>query len=88
MVRFTQFLRPNGKKREVEVHLDHVSEEKAHAIIESGHHFEIEELSNGLVSATIVHDEMDEDVAHARIVPNGPQVILAITKMICDFKVL
>jgi len=81
-VPFTQYLRPNGRKVQVEIALDEETETMAKAIIASGLLFEIEVLSTGEVSATIADPNLDLDVIHATIVPNGPRVPEVIRAMI------
>lgn len=85
-VRFTQFLLPDGRRQEVEIDLDPKVEEKAAKIIAAGYKFEIEMLSTGDISATIADPKIDDDVAFAAIVPNGPDVPQAIEDMIKEFK--
>jgi hypothetical protein len=83
---FTQYLRPNGRQIPVEIALDYDTELKARAILDAGFKFEIEMLSTGQVSATIADPVNDEDVSHAKIVPNGPAVPQAVKDMIMDFQ--
>lgn len=85
-VPFTQYLRPNGRQVQVEIALDADTELKARAILDAGYTFEIEVLRTDEVSATIHSPVLEEDVHHARIVPNGPQVPTAIKHMIEGFK--
>ena len=81
-VRFTQFLRPDGKKQTIYIDLDEATEDKAKQIILNGYEFEAEELMNGMVSFTV--SDGDQDVAH-EISVNGPPVIPAVTKLINEF---
>ena len=84
-ISFTQYLRPNGRKVSVQTDLDPETEAKAHKLIAAGYAFEIEELRTGQVSATIVHPDKDYDCA-ITVCKNGPDVPVAITKMIKEFK--
>jgi hypothetical protein len=61
-------------------------EQKVKDIQKAGYIFEIEMLRTGQVSATIADPKIDEDVAFAKIVPNGPQVPVVINNMIREFK--
>lgn len=77
---FTQYLQPDGRKKQV---VTMVSEEihiMAEAIIEAGNRFECEVLRTSQVSLTITNDEFG-DVAF-EVVPNGPAVPEAIERMI------
>jgi hypothetical protein len=80
---FTQYLRPNGRKRALMFAADDAVVDKADAIIAAGLTFETEELMNGMVSSTITHEE-EGDQAFA-VTANGPDVVDKITKMILDF---
>jgi hypothetical protein len=82
---FTQFLRPNGAQRQVTIDLDDETETMAQAILAKGFKFEIEELRNGMVSATVADPKEDRDVMFAKFVPNGPEVPEAIKTMIHKF---
>ncbi len=81
-VKFTQYILPDGTKKPVEIDLGPEIETLANDIIQAGFVFEIEILSNGMVSATISDDEADH--AHS-ITPNGPQVPEGIISMIRKF---
>lgn len=84
---FTQFLLPNGRRREVTTEVSQEAWDKAQDIKEAGFNFEIEVLNTGQVSATISSVEAGVDLAHS-ITPNGPEVQEGIEKMITDFDIL
>ena len=84
MIPFTQYLRPDGRKRKLEISRPPEIEEKAHNIIEQGFRFECEELTTGQVSVTIFDPEQEEDVC-IRVIPNGSDVLVAVDKLITDF---
>ena len=89
---FTQFLRPNGHRMEVEFMCpDKAVYDKSLQIMAAGLTFECEVLSdNATVSFTIsgYHPEMDEeaDLSH-RLSPNGPKVPEVLKDMILGFDV-
>lgn len=85
MIQFTQYLRPNGRPRLVTITLDEEAEDKARRIRAAGFVFEIEELTNGMVSATIADPEQDEDLVFS-ITANGPEVPVGLRKMIMEFQ--
>lgn len=82
---FTQFLRPNGRQIPVTIDLDEETERMAQAILARGLKFEIEELRNGMISATVADPKEDRDLMFAKFVPNGPEVPEAIKAMIHKF---
>lgn len=84
---FTQFLRPDGRQQQITITLDDETQAKADQILAAGYTFAIEVLRTDEVSATIADPVLDEDVAHATIVPNGPKVPEAIRSMIMDFTI-
>ena len=49
MIPFTQFLRPNGRARQVAFEASGDTEEMAQSLIEKGARFEIEVLMNGVI---------------------------------------
>lgn len=80
---FTQYLRPDGRKRFTEIEMPADVEALAHAFIDRGGWFDVEELTTGHVSLTagyIVDDE-PRDVA-IRVVPNGPSVVQAVEELV------
>lgn len=80
---FTQYLRPEGRKREVSIDLSEEAEAKAHAFLERGGWFECEELATGHASLTacFVVDGEPQDIA-IRVVPNGPGVAAAVESLV------
>lgn len=79
---FTQYLRPHGRKRKVTINRPKDVYDRAMDIIKSGFCFEIEMLTNGLVSMTITNDDGDQD---CEIVTNGSEVPVAVDRMIVRF---
>lgn len=86
MIPFTQYLRPNGRTRPMTIDRPAAIEEKAHALIDLGARFEIEELMTGQVSMTCeLDDETDPEELHVlghEICANGPSVIEAVDTLI------
>ena len=66
MIEFTQYILPNGRKKQLFIHATKEYVEKSKAIIEDGNRFEIEVLRNGTVSGTvsmtIFNMELEEDI--------------------------
>lgn len=90
VIPFTQYLRPDGRRKSVEIIRSQPIMDKAEQIIAAGYSFEIEELSNGMISMTISgydpHIDEDGDVAH-EICANGPDVPAKVDKMITGFAI-
>ena len=83
LIPFTQYLRPDGRKRStfISVHTDVAK--KARSIMARGLAFECEVLATGEASFTITDpEEGDLDI---RVVPNGPGVRDAIECMVREF---
>lgn len=80
---FTQYLRPDGRKRMVSIKMPADIEALAIRFIESGGWFEVEELTTGEVSLTACREDgFDvEDIA-IRVVPNGPGVAAAVEGLV------
>ncbi len=79
---FTQYIRPNGRKRQGDFERPQEVYDQAMAIIKAGYCFEIEELSTGKISMTISNGK--EDVA-IRICDNGPEVLTSIDDLVNGF---
>jgi len=77
MIRFTQFLRPDGRRRETAIQRSPAIETLAAALVLVGAQFEIEELQNGVVSMEIllgVDDEGEPRTLAHELCRNGPSV--------------
>ena len=82
-VEFTQYLRPDGRPKQIVIDRPQHLYEKARQIIESGYWFEAEVLTTGEVSLTVSDAHGD----HAfEIVPNGPDVPAAVDRLIAGFE--
>jgi hypothetical protein len=81
---FTQYLRPDGRKKPVTISRPAEIEQMANDIINAGYWFECEELVNGVVSFTITDD--DDDHA-AEVCHNGPNVPDVVDRMISEFHI-
>jgi hypothetical protein len=82
-VPFTQFLRPDGRERRVEIDRPDEVERMARDFIAAGGHYECEELMSGHAHFTAVHliEGEEQDVVTA-ICPNGPKVPDAVDDLI------
>lgn len=78
---FTQFLRPDGRKREVRIERPTPVARAALRLIEAGYRFECEELSTGHASLTVVDPKDEVDIA-IEVVPNGPEVPGAVDRLV------
>lgn len=81
-VRFIQYLRPDGRKKYVEVDLDDEVADKASEIWNKGFILAIEELSDGDIHMSI--EGQNRDYGN-RICQNGPDVLTAASEMIIGF---
>ncbi len=80
---FTQYLRPDGRQKPVNIEMPDDIEELAFRFIARGGWFEVEHLSTGHASLTacqIVDGEPD-DIA-IRVVENGPAVVPAVAALV------
>jgi len=76
---FTQYLRPDGRKRATEIEMPEEVEKIAKAFIDSGGRYECEELTTGHASFTAV--KFGEDVA-IQLCMNGPKVPETVEQLI------
>lgn len=79
---FTQYLRPDGRKAAVTIDRPDDIAKLADRIIDRGFRFECEHLTTGHASLTIAGADDDEDI---EVVRNGPEVPVAIDRMITRF---
>jgi len=79
MVPFTQYLRPDGRKRAVTTDCAPEVEALAEEFMAAGGKYECEELTTGHVSLTAVYDF--EDIA-IEVCPNGSDVPPCVEKLI------
>jgi hypothetical protein len=82
MINFTQYLRPNGRKRLVEIERSAEIEQRAKAFIDQGGCFECEELSTGYVSLTASHPYCDTGDVSIVIVANGPPIEEGVDRLV------
>jgi hypothetical protein len=78
-IHFTQFLRPDGRRKTVTIERPPEVEANAKRIADAGLRFECEVLTTNEVSLTIADD--DEDLAF-EVVPNGPDVPNAVDRLL------
>ena len=85
-VSFTQFLRPDGRRREVTIDVPADIAESADTLISMGARLEIEVLLDGTVSATIERYKKNRgtEVLAIELCNNGPEVPIAINRLIKD----
>ncbi len=76
-----QYLRPDGRTRNVTTTLPDSLHIEYLAMLELGYNFAAEELTTGEVSVTIEDRAEGEDI-DIRIVPNGPEVQKAMGEML------
>lgn len=82
---FTQYLMPNGRQEAVVIDRPAPIAEKAQAIIAKGFRFECEMLSD-MRSVSLTITDPDEGDLEIEVVPNGPEVPVAIDRMIERFR--
>lgn len=80
---FTQYLRPDGRTRAVEIEMPAEVEALAAHFVAAGGRFECEELRTGEASFTAVFRVEGEiqDIA-IEVVPNGPPVVDAVERLV------
>lgn len=88
IVEFTQFLRPDGRKRTIHFELaDKSLDESVNRLLKEGFRFEIEVLQTGEVSMEILREDEDDEVDSIamEVIKNKPGGIVPfIEKMIRD----
>jgi hypothetical protein len=82
MIPFTQYLRPDGERRAVEIDMPPKVEAMAKTFIEFGGYFECEELTTGHVSLTACHPDCEAGDCAIEVVPNGPEVPDAVDRLV------
>lgn len=83
MIPFTQYLRPHGRPREIQIERPLEIEQRAQDLIKRGVRFEAEQLTTGEVSLTAHYN--DEDIA-IEICENGPEVPPAVDRLVQSVK--
>lgn len=78
---FTQYLRPDGRKRPVTINRSLDIEDKAAQVMKLGYAFEIEELITGQVSMTVTSSEGDLII---KICDNDPSVLHTVDTLVSD----
>src|SRR5262245_45543780 len=82
-IQFTQFLRPDGRQRWTSIVRPMPVVEQAQKLAAVGCRFEIEQLMTGQVSMSVERMWDDElETLGMEIVDNGPEVPLAVDRMI------
>lgn len=85
LIPFTQYLRPNGRKRDVKWEVtSHEQEVKARALLDAKAYFECEMLQTGDVSLTCEIEGNDGEVhtlGH-EICANNPEVVEAVARLV------
>ena len=78
-IRFTQYLRPNGRKQVIFAPMPEGMADKVSAILAAGDSFEAEVLGTGIVSLTVTDHTQDYAI---ELCPNGPEVVEALKRLI------
>lgn len=79
MIPFTQYLLPNGRRRQINIDRPAPVEAEARKLIEAGVDFEVEILVTGVVSLTASYEE--EDIA-IELTRNGPEMDDAVDRLV------
>lgn len=84
MIPFTQYLRPDGRTRVVQVERPADIEALAQRCLAAGVRFEVEELMTLEASLAAVRDTPDGEIESLsiQVVPNGPEVLEATDRLI------
>jgi hypothetical protein len=85
-IAFTQYLRPRGEKKEITIHRPELIAAKAKELVTAGWALEAEVLMTGEVSLTceLCDDAGDLIADFIEVVPNGPEVPIAVDRMITE----
>jgi len=84
---FTQYKLPRGQREHVTFDATPEIEEKAHALLDHGFHFDVELLMTGMVSMTCEYtSDYTDDVGPVaiEISPNGPGIDQYVNKLVTD----
>jgi len=81
MIPFTQYVRPDGRKRPVTINRPAEIEAKARALLLMGLRLEAEVLTTGHVSFTVYDPVIEQDIVQ-EVVQNGPGVDAAIDRLV------
>lgn len=82
-IAFTQYLRPDGKRRIITITVPRAVAEKAAKMMELGYHLEAEILTTGQVSLSVAGKNCDVAV---EVVANDEHVPPAVNKLISMFR--
>ena len=84
MIPFTQYLRPDGRRKAESIERPPEVEAAAHAIIAAGFRFEAEVLRTGFVSFEVLKEDEhgDADTLAMTTVANGPKVPEAVDRLV------
>jgi hypothetical protein len=80
-IKFTQFLRPDGKQVPTEIDMPDEVEKMAHELILAGCRFEIEELSTGVIHMDCTMRGGEGPLA-LELCDNGPPVLEAVERLV------
>ena len=80
-IEFTQFLLPHGQRRQTLIARPKAIAEKATAVRDAGGRFEIEILSNGIISMEVVHNE---DSLSMKLCQNDRSVPDAVDELVIE----
>lgn len=80
-IEFTQFLLPHGRQVPTTIERPYPIADMAAELVAAGRRLEIEMLRTGEISMAV---EYGDHTLAIEIVPNGPEVLMAVDKMICE----
>ena len=78
---FTQYLLPDGRRKQTGIERPAAVAAKAEELIKRGFRFECEVLTTGHVSLTVADPDEEIDIA-IEVVCNGPEVPLAVDRLV------
>lgn len=84
MIPFTQWMRPFGRPKKIEVDRPAEIEAMANELITDGCRLNAEVLQTGEVSFTVEHEDCEFTVIASEVVANGPTVLPAVDRMITE----
>jgi len=81
-MKFTQFMLPDGRPRQIGIERPERIEIKADVLLEVGYRLEIEILRTNMISMTVGSPHGDREDIAIRLCENGPEISLAVDELI------
>ena len=79
MIEFTQYMLPDGRRKQITMDVPDEIQTKYDDLRENGYHFDAEILTTGIVSFTC---ERGDELLGIELSENGPNVVMAVRDLI------